>query len=78
VFIQLYIKLQHHQPEIAHRTWQPTLTNTSALFILEDVLQLTKGRAIALVSFNYFRASMQAHRKDSKMKKITKEVSEYL
>lgn len=86
VSICLYIKLQHHQPEIAHRTWQLTLATTPAPFIPEDVLHLTKGRANSVVSFYYFRASLpslkshkQVHRKDTKMNRSQKESwKEYL
>ena len=45
--------MQHHQPEIAHRTWQLTLATTSALLIPEDMLHLMKGEANYLVLFSY-------------------------
>lgn len=60
--------------------WQLTLATTSALFILEDVLQLTKDRANSVIPFYNFMGSLpslkaykQAHRKAIRMRKSQKE-----
>lgn len=60
--------------------WLLTLAITSALFILEDVLQLTKDRANSVIPFYNFMASLpslkaykKAHRKATRMRKPQKE-----